>query len=157
MPIRVLVVDDQAIARAGIRTVLGAAPDLEVVGEAADGAEAARAVAAGRPDVVLMDVRMPVCDGIEGTRRIAALGLPVRVLVVTTFALDQYVYDALAAGASGFVLKDVEPSELQEAVRTVHAGHALLAPEVTRGVIEAFLLPAVTAAAARDPRSDELT
>ena len=133
MATRVLVVDDQAVVRAGFRVVLGAAPDIEVVGEAADGAAGAELAARLRPDVVLMDVRMPGVDGIEGTRRIAALTEPgVRVLIVTTFDPDSHVYDALRAGASGFVLKDVLPEDLQVAVRTVHAGHALFAPSVRR-------------------------
>lgn len=137
---RVVVADDQAVVRAGLRTVLGAAPDIDVVGEAGDGARAAELAAQLRPDVVLMDVRMPGTDGIEGTRLIRALGDPaVRVLVVTTFDLDRHVYDALRAGASGFVLKDVEPEDLQVAVRTVHAGHALFAPSVTRRLVGSFV------------------
>lgn len=131
--------DDQAVVRAGFRAVLAADGDIEVVAEAADGADAARRAATLRPDVVLMDVQMPGCDGIEGTRRVAALDPPPRVLVVTTFDLDRYVYDALHAGASGFVLKDIEPDELRDAVRTVHAGHALLAPSVTGRLIDAFV------------------
>jgi DNA-binding NarL/FixJ family response regulator len=137
---RVVVADDQAVVRAGLRTVLSAAPDIDVVGEAVDGARAAELAARLRPDVVLMDVRMPGTDGIEGTRRIRALGGPaIRVLVVTTFDLDRHVYDALRAGASGFVLKDVEPEDLQVAVRTVHAGHALFAPSVTRRLVGSFV------------------
>lgn len=139
MPIRVLLADDQAVVRAGLRVVLDADPDIAVVGEAADGADAARRAAEIRPDVVLMDVQMPACDGIEGLRRIVAQRLGVRVLMVTTFDLDRYVFDALRAGASGFVLKDIEPDELCDAVRTVHAGHSLLAPEVTGRLIEAFV------------------
>lgn len=140
MTIRVLVADDQAVVRAGFRVVLGSAADIEVVGEAADGLAAAQRAATLRPDVVLMDVQMPGCDGIEATRRIAALdGEPVRVLVVTTFDLDDDVYEALRAGASGFVLKDVEPDDLVTAVRTVHTGHALLSPAVTGRLIREFL------------------
>ncbi|MEV1290636.1 response regulator transcription factor [Pseudonocardia sp. NPDC049635] len=140
MTIRVVVADDQAVVRAGLRTVLAAAPDIEVVGEATDGAAAAELAESLRPDVVLMDVRMPGTDGIEGTRRIRALRDPgIRVLVVTTFDLDRHVYDALRAGASGFVLKDVEPEDLQVAVRTVHAGHELFAPSVTRRLVGSFV------------------
>jgi DNA-binding NarL/FixJ family response regulator len=139
VPVSVLVADDQSVVRAGLRMVLDAAPDLTVVGEAPDGARAAQLAGELRPDVVLMDVQMPGCDGIEGVRRIVAQRLPVRVLMVTTFDLDRYVFDALRAGASGFVLKDIEPDELCAAVRTVHAGHALLAPEVTGRLIDAFV------------------
>lgn len=140
MTIRVLVADDQAVVRAGFRVILGAATGIEVVGEAADGLAAAQRAAALRPDVVLMDVQMPGCDGIEGTRRIAALdGDAVRVLVVTTFDLDEYVYAALRAGASGFVLKDIDPDDLVTAVRTIHSGHALLAPAVTGRLIREFV------------------
>ena len=140
--VRVVVADDQAVVRAGLRTVLGAAPDIDVVGEAGDGARAAELAEQLRPDVVLMDVRMPGTDGIEGTRLIRALGDPaIRVLVVTTFDLDRHVYDALRAGASGFVLKDVEPEDLQVAVRTVHAGHALFAPSVTRRLVGSSVVP----------------
>ena len=137
--IRVVVADDQAVVRAGFRVVLEAAGDVQVVGEAADGAEAARLAATLRPDVVLMDVQMPRCDGIEGVRRIAAQAPGVRVLVVTTFDLDRYVVEALQAGASGFVLKDIDPEQLQAAVRTVHAGHSLLAPEVTGQLIRTYV------------------
>ena len=156
MTIRVLVADDQAVVRAGFRVVLGSAADIEVVGEAADGLGAAQRAATLRPDVVLMDVQMPGCDGIEATRRIAALdGDPVRVLVVTTFDLDEYVYEALRAGASGFVLKDIEPEDLVSAVRTVHAGHALLAPTVTGRLVREFVRSApargATATAASGP------
>ena len=140
MVTRVLVVDDQAVVRAGFRVVLGGADDIEVVGEAADGADGAEQAERLRPDVVLMDVRMPGTDGIEGTRRIAALAdPPVRVLVVTTFDLDRHVYDALRAGASGFVLKDVTPEDLQVAVRTIHAGHSLFAPSVTSRLVGQFV------------------
>jgi DNA-binding NarL/FixJ family response regulator len=150
MAVTVLVADDQAVVRAGLRVVIDTAPDLSVVGEACDGAEAARLAARLRPDVVLMDVQMPGCDGIEGVRRIVGLRAGIRVLMVTTFDLDRYVFEALKAGASGFVLKDIEPDDLRGAIRTVHAGHALLAPEVTGRLIEAFvrasapLVPAVS-------------
>ncbi|MGH3786639.1 MAG: response regulator [Pseudonocardiaceae bacterium] len=140
MTIRVLIADDQAVVRAGFRVILGAATDIEVVGEAADGLAATQRAATLRPDVVLMDIQMPGCDGIEATRRIAALeGQPVRVLVVTTFDLDEYVYEALRAGASGFVLKDIEPDDLVTGVRTIHTGHALLAPAVTGRLIQKFI------------------
>jgi DNA-binding NarL/FixJ family response regulator len=137
---RVVVADDQAVVRAGLRVVLSAADDIDVVAEAGDGAEAAELAERLRPDVVVMDVRMPGVDGIEGTRRVTALtDPPVRVLVVTTFDLDRHVYDALRAGASGFVLKDIEPAELQAAVRTVHAGQALFAPSVTSRLVAAYV------------------
>ncbi|WP_197537347.1 response regulator [Modestobacter italicus] len=137
---RVLVCDDQALVRGGYVTILGADPCLEVVGEAADGGAAVTLAQELRPDVVVMDIRMPVLDGIEATRRLAGPGVaePVKVLVVTTFHLDEYVYEALRAGASGFLLKDARPAELVAAVRTVAAGEALLAPAVTRGLVGHF-------------------
>ena len=140
MSLRVVVADDQALVRAGFRVLVDSAPDLEVVGEAADGAEAVDLVRRHRPDVVLMDVRMPGTDGLEATRRIAALdgGGAVRVIILTTFDLDEYVYGALRAGASGFLLKDTPPADLLEAVRLVARGDALLAPSVTRRLIEEF-------------------
>jgi DNA-binding NarL/FixJ family response regulator len=142
--IRVLIADDQALVRAGLRMVVEAREDLEVVGEAADGAETVALAESASPDVVLMDVRMPIMDGIEATRRIAsgrrADGVRVpHVLMLTTFDLDQYVYEALRAGAAGFLLKDVPPAELAHAIRTVAAGEALLAPSVTRRLIERYL------------------
>jgi len=136
--IRVLLVDDQALVRGGFRMILRPEPDIEVVGEAGDGDQAVAATARLEPDVVLMDVRMPVLDGIEATRRIVARHPGVRVLILTTFDLDEHVYDALEAGASGFVLKDIEPERLPEAVRVVAAGDALLAPSVTRRLIGEF-------------------
>jgi DNA-binding NarL/FixJ family response regulator len=132
--LRVLVVDDQALVRDGFSVILDAQPDITVVGEAGDGEEAVSAALALRPDVVLMDVRMPKLDGIKATARICA-ETPARVLVLTTFDLDEYVYDALHAGASGFLLKDMRRDELVAAVRTVAAGEALLAPTVTRRLI----------------------
>jgi DNA-binding NarL/FixJ family response regulator len=140
MTVGVVVVDDQALVRAGFRVLVNSAPDLEVLGEAADGSETLEVVAATRPDVVLMDVRMPVMDGLEATRRIAAspLGTSVRVLMLTTFDLDEYVFDALRAGASGFLLKDTPPEDLLAAIRVIAGGEALLAPSVTRRLIEAF-------------------
>jgi len=138
--IRVLVVDDQALVRTGFRLILEAHDDVEVVGEAGDGAEAVRQVARTTPDVVLMDVRMPVMDGIEATRRIVAEQPDggARVVMLTTFDLDEYVFDALRAGASGFLLKDVGRDELLRGVRVVAAGDALLAPSVTRRLIEDY-------------------
>jgi DNA-binding NarL/FixJ family response regulator len=137
---RVVLVDDQGLVRGGLRALIAAEPDLEVVGEAADGAQAVDIVRKVRPDVVLMDIRMPGVDGLEATRRIAAdPGLAgVRVLVLTTFEIDEYVFEALRVGASGFLLKDEEPVELLRAVRVVAAGESLLSPSVTRRVVEAF-------------------
>jgi DNA-binding NarL/FixJ family response regulator len=137
--IRVLVVDDQAVVRAGFTTILSTQPDIEVVGEAADGLEALQLVSAERPDVVLMDIRMPRLDGLEATRRILGRDDPVRVLIMTTFDLDEYVYEALRAGASGFLLKDIGRDELARAVRTVAAGEALFAPTVTRRLIDTYV------------------
>jgi len=137
--IRVIVVDDQAVVRAGFQTILAGQPDIDVVGEAADGLEALQVVNAERPDVVLMDIRMPRLDGLEATRRMLGRGDAVRVLIMTTFDLDEYVYEALRAGASGFLLKDVGRDELARAVRTVAAGDALLAPTITRRLIDAFV------------------
>jgi DNA-binding NarL/FixJ family response regulator len=144
-PVRVLIADDQTLVRAGFRMVVEARDDLSVVGEAADGNEAVALAAEHHPDVVLMDVRMPVMDGIEATRRITALPAEQRphVLILTTFDLDQYVYEAMRAGASGFLLKDTPPQDLVAAIRTVAAGDSLLAPSVTRRLIERFVgLPA---------------
>ena len=137
--IRVLIADDQALVRGGFHSILAGQHDIEVVGEAEDGAEAVDAAGRLYPDVVLMDIRMPGVDGIEATRRIAARGLPSRVLVLTTFDLDDYVYDAMKAGASGFLLKTAPPRQLADAVRTVAAGEALLAPSVTRRLVEQFV------------------
>jgi DNA-binding NarL/FixJ family response regulator len=138
--IGVLVVDDQALVRTGFRMILETEPDLHVVGEAADGEEAVARTASARPDVVLMDVRMPGLDGIAATRRLLAdPACRARVLMLTTFDLDQYVYAALQAGASGFLLKDVPPELLVAGIRAVHAGESLLAPSVTRRLIASFL------------------
>ena len=134
----VLICDDQGLVRIGLRKILDVEPDLDVVGEAFDGEQAVRACDRLLPDVVLMDIRMPVLDGIEATRRIVAARSQTRVLMLTTFGLDTYVYDALRAGASGFMLKDAPPEEIAAAVRIVARGEALLAPAVTRGVIEQF-------------------
>ncbi|MFF0266475.1 response regulator [Kribbella sp. NPDC004536] len=137
---RVVIADDQALVRTGFRMIL-TARGIEVVGEAADGAEAVDAVRRLHPDVVLMDIRMPTMDGLEATRRIAATPTQCRVLILTTFDLDQYVYAALAAGASGFLLKDVTPEHLAAAVRLVTTGDALLAPSITRRLVERFATP----------------
>jgi len=133
-----VIADDQAMVRAGFAALLGAQPDLEVVGQAADGAEAVRLARELVPDVVLMDVRMPVMNGIDATAEIAAAGIPTRVLMLTTFDIDDYVFQALQAGASGFLLKDALPAELVDAVRVVAAGDGLLSPRLTRLVIEHF-------------------
>ena len=138
MTIRVLVVDDQSMVRAGFRMLLGDEPDIEVVAEATNGREAVAHAARMRPDVVLMDIRMPELDGLEATRRILSGDTAARVLVLTTFDLDEYVFEALRAGASGFVLKDDPPEQLIGAVRTIAAGDALLSPAVTRRVIRRF-------------------
>jgi DNA-binding NarL/FixJ family response regulator len=139
--IRVAVADDQALVRSGFTVLLRSAEDIEVVGEAGDGREALALVAAERPDVVLMDIRMPEMDGIEATRRIVASDVDTRILVLTTFDLDEYVFGALRAGASGFLLKDTQPEDLLAAVRVVAGGEALLAPSVTRRLIERFAEP----------------
>jgi DNA-binding NarL/FixJ family response regulator len=139
--IRVVLADDQTLVRSGFRVLLERAGDVEVVGEAADGADALELVRAERPDVVLMDIRMPSVDGLEATRRIAAdpALAAVRVVMLTTFDLDEYVFEALHAGAAGFLLKDVEPDDLRDAVRVVAAGDSLLAPSVTRRLISEFV------------------
>jgi DNA-binding NarL/FixJ family response regulator len=136
--IRLVIADDQALIRGGFKMILNAEDDLEVVGEAIDGADAVRAFERLRPDVVVMDVRMPAMDGIDATRRITALDPDAKVLILTTFDLDEYVFDALRAGASGFLLKDRPPEELASAVRIVAAGDALLAPSVTRRLVAEF-------------------
>jgi DNA-binding NarL/FixJ family response regulator len=138
---RVVIADDQALVRTGFRMILSAR-GIEVVGEAADGVEAVDAVRRLHPDVVLMDIRMPTMDGLEATRRILATPTTCRVLILTTFDLDQYVYAALAAGASGFLLKDVTPEHLAASVRLVTTGDALLAPSITRRLVERFATPA---------------
>lgn len=138
--IRVLLADDQALVRGGFRALLDAQDDIEVAGEAADGAEAVEQAAALRPDVVLMDIRMPGTDGLEATRRIGAdtTLADVKVVILTTFDLDEYVFEALRVGASGFLVKDTEPAELVQAVRVVAAGDALLSPGVTRRLVAEF-------------------
>jgi DNA-binding NarL/FixJ family response regulator len=134
----VLIADDQALVRVGLRKILEVEPDTDVVGEAGDGEDAVREARRLRPDVVLMDIRMPVLDGIEATRRIVAGEPDSKVLILTTFGLDGYVFDALRAGASGFMLKDAPPEEIAAAVRIVASGDALLAPAITRSVVEEF-------------------
>jgi DNA-binding NarL/FixJ family response regulator len=158
---RVLIADDQALVRAGFRLILESQPDIAVVAEAADGAAAVRLAERFRPDVLLMDVRMPGLDGLEATRRLlgprdgdgagpAARGDPPRIIILTTFDLDEYVYAALRAGASGFLLKDVTPEQLVAAVRTVGVGDALLAPSITRRLVERYARPTVPPPASAD-------
>lgn len=137
-PVRILLVDDQQLVRLGFRMVLEAEPDLVVVGEAGDGAEAVRLTSSLKPDVVLMDVRMPVLDGIEATRRIVDADPAARIIILTTFDLDEYAFGGLRAGASGFLLKDARPEELTSAVRAVAAGDAAVSGRVTRAMLELF-------------------
>ena len=159
MSLSVLIVDDQALVRAGFRMILDAEVDIDVAGEAADGADAVAVAQRLRPDVILMDVRMPEVDGIEATRRIlAAEGVESKVVMLTTFDMDEYVYDALRAGASGFLLKDVPPEQLVAGIRAVAQGDALLAPSVTRRVIEEFVRrPLSSAPTTTPPEVAELT
>ena len=152
-----MVVDDQVMVRAGLAAIVGSQPDLEVIGEAGDGAAAVALATELRPDVILMDVRMPGVDGLTATARLTAGPNPPRVLVLTTFHQDAYVFQALRAGASGFLLKDAEPADLIAAVRTVAAGEAMLSPAVTRRLIDAFATGVVAPAPAADPRLDVLT
>jgi DNA-binding NarL/FixJ family response regulator len=155
---RVLIADDQALVRTGFKMILDAEEDMEIVGEATDGREAVEMVRKHKPDVVLMDIRMPELDGIEATRQVVGIedGDPVRVLMLTTFDLNEYVYEALQAGASGFLLKDVPAEQLVAGVRVVAQGDALLAPSITRRLIEEFAqAPAATPAPL--PALDELT
>ncbi|MBB5965880.1 response regulator transcription factor [Planomonospora venezuelensis] len=155
--IRVMLVDDQELLRTGFRMVLGAQPDVEVVAEAADGRAAVEAVRAGGVDVVLMDVRMPVMDGVEATRLICAgVGGP-RVLILTTFDLDDYAFAALKAGASGFLLKDVPPADLVSAIRSVHSGDAVVAPSTTRRLLERFAVHLPSAGGVEAPALSGLT
>jgi DNA-binding NarL/FixJ family response regulator len=156
--IRVLIVDDQSLVRAGFRMILEAEDDVEVVGEASDGAEALVAAAEHSPDVILMDVRMPNVDGLEATRRLLeGKSEGPRILILTTFDLDEYVWEALHAGASGFLLKDTPPEQLVEAIRVVAAGDALLAPAITRRVIEEFVSRPPGSSRRPAPGLDELT
>ncbi|WP_416969842.1 response regulator [Streptomyces sp. 4F14] len=153
----VLIVDDQTLQRLGFRMLLEAQPDLTVAGEASGGAEAVRLTAELRPDVVLMDVRMPGMDGIEATRRIVESGGRSRVLVLTTFDLDEYAYDALRAGASGFFLKDVRPEELVVGIRAVAAGDSVISPGLTRKLIDAFTARGPAREPGQDRQLAELT
>ncbi|MES4908143.1 MULTISPECIES: response regulator transcription factor [unclassified Streptomyces] len=161
MTIRLLIVDDQELIRTGFRLFLQTQNDLEVVGEAGDGHEALKQAAALRPDVVLMDIRMPRMDGVEATSRLTASGTSPRVLILTTYDLDAYVFGALRAGASGFLLKDASRDRLLEAIRVVHAGEALLSPSITRRLIEDYatrtepLRPPTKLLAALTPRERE--
>jgi len=153
----VLIADDQALVRVGLRKILDAEAEIDVVGEANDGEEAVSEARRVRPDVVLMDIRMPVLDGIEATRRIVTTQPGTRVLILTTFGLDNYVYDALRAGASGFMLKDAPPEEIAAAVHILARGEALLAPAVTRAVIEEFTRQQPVATAPAPRALEELT
>ncbi|SDX00755.1 two component transcriptional regulator, LuxR family [Arthrobacter sp. yr096] len=159
--IKVLLVDDQPLLRMGFRLILEGEEDFHVVGEASDGIEAVRQVAALQPDVVLMDVRMPTMDGIEATRRISDSGSESRVIILTTFDLDEYAFTGLQAGASAFLLKDVAPSELVHAVRLVASGDAVVAPRVTQRLLETYVrggvVPGHSPSPHRDPLLDELT
>jgi DNA-binding NarL/FixJ family response regulator len=155
MSVRVLIADDQALVRAGFRRLIDSEPGIEVVAESGDGLEAIDAACRTRTDVVLMDIRMPRLDGLEATRRLLARRPGTRVLILTTFDLDEYVFDALRAGASGFLLKDAQPDELLAAIRVVAGGDALLAPSITRRLIEEFARR--PAARDRPAALDELT
>jgi DNA-binding NarL/FixJ family response regulator len=152
-----VIADDQGMVRAGFRSLLESEPDLEVVGEAANGQEAVDVVRRLRPDVTLMDIRMPAMDGLAATRLLVEEGVPTRVLVLTTFDLDEYVFEALRAGASGFLLKDAPAEELAAAIRVVAAGDSLLAPGVTRRVIDAFVRRGTSSSRTADPALDRLT
>jgi DNA-binding NarL/FixJ family response regulator len=152
----VVIADDQAVVRGGLRMILEAQPDLEVLGEATDGLEALDLIRELAPDVVLMDIRMPELDGIEATRRVALTGAPTRVLVLTTYGMDEYVYDALKAGAAGFLVKTESPDRLVEAVRVVARGEALLAPDITRRLVDRFV-SGVRPGVAAPPELAELT
>lgn len=159
-PITVLLADDQPLLRMGFRLILEGEDDLHIVGEASDGADAVRQVRELNPDVVLMDVRMPVLDGIEATRAITASGSGARIIILTTFDVDEYAFAGLQAGASAFLLKDVAPSELIHAVRVVASGDAVVAPRVTQRLLETYVRGAARpapAAAHRDPLLEELT
>jgi len=141
MKIRIVIADDQALVRSGFRLIVDARPDLEVVGEAEDGEQAVALVEELEPDVILLDIRMPNLDGIEATKRIVASGSGTRILVLTTFDLDEYVYGAIRAGASGFLLKDVRPGELVDAIRVVASGNALLGPTAVERLLRRFSVP----------------
>lgn len=155
--IRVLLADDQALVRSGFRMLIEAEDDLRVVGEAADGAQAIAQLRRTPADVVLMDIRMPVLDGVEATRQIVEEGLSTRVLVLTTFDLDEYVFSALKAGASGFMLKDARPEDLLNAIRTVAVGEAVIAPSATRRLLDQVVATLPTGSAEMDARLESLT
>jgi DNA-binding NarL/FixJ family response regulator len=157
MSIRVLLADDQALVRSGFRMILEARPEIEVVGEAEDGVEAMEATRRLLPDVILMDIRMPNVDGVEATRRLVARGTDSRILILTTFDLDEYVYEAIRAGASGFLLKDVRPQELVDAIHVVAKGDALLAPSITRRLLDRFAQQAPEDPAKPPPQLESLT
>jgi DNA-binding NarL/FixJ family response regulator len=152
--IRVLIADDQPLVRGGFRMILDERPDLELVGEAADGEQAIALATELEPDVILMDIRMPTIDGVEATRRLIEDGSRARILVLTTFDLDEYVYAAISAGASGFLLKDVEPSALVDAIRVVSAGNSLFGPAATQRLLDRFTPPPSDTAATK---VDQLT
>jgi DNA-binding NarL/FixJ family response regulator len=156
LSIRVLIADDQALVRSGFRMILEARDDLVVVGEAENGAQAIELARELEPDVVLMDVRMPVLDGVEATRRLLEAGSEARVIILTTFDLDEYVFEALRAGASGFLLKDVQPAQLVEAIRVVASGEELLAPSITRRLLDRFAA-SLDAGRGTPPELDSLT
>jgi DNA-binding NarL/FixJ family response regulator len=155
--IRVVIADDQAVVRGGLRLILEAQEDIAVVGEAGDGSAALELIRELDPDVVLMDIRMPDLDGIEATRRVAETGAATHVLVLTTYGLEEAVYDALKAGAAGFLLKTASPERLVEATRVVATGESLLAPEVTRRLVDRFVAGSRPGAPPRNPELDELT
>ena len=157
MTIRLAIIDDQGMVRAGFRSLLADEADFEVVGEAANGEEGVELVTRLTPDVTLLDIRMPVLDGIAATRRLVQAGVDTRVLVLTTFDLDEYVFEALRAGASGFLLKDAPAEELAAAIRVVAAGESLLAPGVTRRVIDAFVRRPSPRVTTQEPRLEQLT
>lgn len=157
MSVRILLCDDQALVRSGFRMVLEAREDMRVIGEADDGIQAVALAGHARPDVILMDVRMPNMDGVEATRRLVAAGNPARILILTTYDADEYVFEALRAGASGFLLKDIRPVELVEAIRVIARGEALLAPTVTRRLLDRFAHTLPAAGAVTDPGLASLT
>jgi DNA-binding NarL/FixJ family response regulator len=157
MTVRVLLCDDQALVRSGFRMILDQRPGIEVVGEAEDGLQAIALAERRHPDVILMDVRMPRLDGVEATRRLTAAGTAARIVILTTFDLDEYVYDAIRAGASGFLLKDAKPAQLVEAIEIVARGEALLAPAVTRRLLDRFAETLPGGAREPPPRLSSLT
>jgi DNA-binding NarL/FixJ family response regulator len=157
MSVRVLLADDQALVRSGFRMILESRPEIEVVGEAEDGFEAIEATRRLLPDVILMDVRMPNLDGVEATRRLVARSTESRILILTTFDLDEYVYEAIRAGASGFLLKDVRPQELVDAIHVVAKGDALLAPSITRRLLDRFAEQAPQEQVKPPPQLEALT